>query len=65
MRTKVAALQSSIPLKELAHIVFKSYPRLRQGLYPVADSKGHFVGVLTRSDIQKYVEEQPIKQTDA
>jgi CBS domain-containing protein len=65
MRTNVAALQSSTPLKELGPMVFKSYPRLRQGLYPVADSKGHFVGVLTRSDIQKYVEEQSIKQTNA
>jgi chloride channel protein, CIC family len=65
MRTDVAALQSSIPLKELGHIVTKSYPRLAQGLYPVVDPDGHFVGVLTRSDIRKCIEEQSLKTTGA
>jgi chloride channel protein, CIC family len=65
MRTDVAALQSAIPLKDLGRIVSKSYPRLAQGLYPVTDPEGHFVGVLTRSDIRKYVEEQSIKMTSA
>jgi chloride channel protein, CIC family len=65
MRTDVAALESSIPLRELGRVVSKSYPTLAQGLYPVTDSEGHFVGVLTRSDIRKYIEEQSIKVTSA
>jgi CBS domain-containing protein len=65
LRTGVEALQSSILLKELEDIIVKSYPRLSQGLYPVANSQGDFIGVLTRSDIRKYIEEQSIKSSSA
>jgi len=65
LRTDVEALESSIPLKELESIVVKSYPRLNQGLYPVANPEGDFVGVLTRSDIQKHIEGQAIKSSNA
>jgi chloride channel protein, CIC family len=64
MRTNVAAFQSSIPLRELGRAISIDH-RFRQGLYPVANADGHFMGVVTRSDIQKYIEEQSIKSTDS
>jgi CIC family chloride channel protein len=63
MQTNIAALPSSIPLKELGRATTRG-PRRSQGLYPVADGDGHFMGVVTRADIEKYVEEQSIKSNE-
>jgi chloride channel protein, CIC family len=64
MRTNIAGFLSSMLLKELGHAVSGSPPR-KQRLYPVADADGSLLGVVTQSDIQKYVQEQSLKNGDS
>ena len=64
MRTHIAAFPSSMLLKELVHAVSRG-PRRKQRLYPVADADGCLLGVVTQSDIQKYVQEQSLKTNDS
>jgi chloride channel protein, CIC family len=63
MRTKIAALPSSTMLKELGR-VFSTIPR-SQRLFPITDTDSHLIGVVTQADIEKYIEEQSLKSSDA
>jgi chloride channel protein, CIC family len=63
MRTNIAALPSSTLLKELGR-VFSSIPR-SQRLFPITDTDSHLIGVVTQADIEKYIEEQALKSSDA
>ncbi len=58
MRTNIVALPANGPLKELAHSL-RSDHRRSQRLFPVVDAEGHLIGVLTRSDLRKFVQAHP------
>lgn len=64
MRTNIAAFPPSMLLKEFGHAI-ASGPRLKQRLYPVVDAAGYLLGVVTQSDIQKFVQEQSLKSNDS
>jgi CBS domain-containing protein len=55
MRTNIAALPSSMLLKELDRM-FSTVPR-SQLLYPISDSEGYMIGTVTQADIRKQLEE--------
>jgi CBS domain-containing protein len=59
MRTKVAALPATMPVRDLSKL-FASAPR-SQHLFPVTDSAGRLLGALTGADVQKYIAEQALK----
>lgn len=50
MRTNIAALPSSMLLKELDRM-FSTVPR-SQLLYPISDSEGYMIGTVTQADIR-------------
>jgi len=56
MRTNIVALSPNMPLEELAHSLRTGHRR-SQRLYPVVDADGRLTGVITRSDLQKFVQE--------
>ena len=56
MRTNVAALRSDMTLDALAQLVNTDHRR-SQRLLPVVDGDGRLVGVLTRSDVRRALEE--------
>jgi chloride channel protein, CIC family len=58
MRTSIAVLPESISVKDLAHSL-RSDHRQPQRLYPVVDDQRHLTGVLTRGDLQKFLQEHP------
>ena len=64
MRTNISAFPSSMLLKELGNTISRG-PRRKQRLYPVADADGHLLGVVTQSDLQRYVQEQSVKDSDS
>ncbi|MGH7500547.1 MAG: chloride channel protein [Longimicrobiales bacterium] len=55
MRTNVPALPLTTSTHELAELVRIDTRARKPGLHPVVDDDGHFVGVVTRSDIQQFV----------
>jgi chloride channel protein, CIC family len=58
MRTNIAALPPSLPLKELAQSM-RSDHRRSQRLFPVVDQQGRLAGVVTRSDLRKFLQAHP------
>jgi len=58
MRTNIAALPPSLPLKELA-LSMRSDHRRSQRLFPVVDREGRLAGVVTRSDLRKFLQAHP------
>jgi len=62
MRTNIAALPSSMLLKELDRM-FSTVPR-SQLLYPISDSEGYMIGTVTQADIRKQLEENTLRGDD-
>ncbi len=60
MRTKIAAFPSCTLLKDLGHAISEG-PRYKQRLYPVVDADRDLLGVVTQSDIQKYVQDESLQ----
>lgn len=58
MRTNIAALPPSLPLKELVQSM-RSDHRRSQRLFPVVDREGRLAGVVTRSDLRKFLQAHP------
>jgi chloride channel protein, CIC family len=60
MRTNIIAFPANASLKELARS-FNSGKRPRgQHLFPVLDLHDHFIGVMTRADVQQLIQDLPI-----
>jgi H+/Cl- antiporter ClcA/predicted transcriptional regulator len=59
MRTSVVALSSRSPLDALARSLRDTVPRGPQRLYPVVDDRQVLLGVVTRADLQKLVDQAP------
>jgi CBS domain-containing protein len=62
MRTNIAALSDKISLKTLAQALNPTDRAQRvqvQRLYPVLNNDSHMIGVVTRKDVQKLVQEHP------
>ena len=58
MRTNIAALAPSLPLKDLAQSMRADHRR-SQRLFPVVDREGRLAGVVTRSDLRKFLQAHP------
>jgi H+/Cl- antiporter ClcA/predicted transcriptional regulator len=58
MRTNIVALAPSLPLKELAQSMRGDHRR-SQRLFPVVDPEGRLTGVVTRSDLRKFLQAHP------
>jgi H+/Cl- antiporter ClcA len=58
MRTNIAVLPATIAAKDLANSL-RSDRRGRQRLLPVIDEEGRLIGVLTRGDLQRFLEKCP------
>jgi CIC family chloride channel protein len=56
MRTNIAALPAEMTLQALAESI-KTDHRRSQRLFPVVDAHRHLLGVITRSDVRKSLEE--------
>lgn len=63
MRTNVAALPAGTSVSELATLTLGS-PKRGQHLFPVLDPEGEMVGVVTRKDLQSFLQSQPDGSTD-
>src|SRR4051812_25278420 len=59
MRTSVAALQGGSPFDALAHSLHGDGNRARQRLYPVVGDHEQLLGVVTRNDLQRFVDAAP------
>jgi CBS domain-containing protein len=59
MRTNILALPLNVPLEELAHSM-RSDHRRSQRLFPVVDAEGRLTGVVTRSDLRKFMQAHPV-----
>jgi CIC family chloride channel protein len=62
MRTNIAALSDKISLKTLAQALNPTDHAQRvqvQRLYPVLNNDSHMIGVVTRKDVQKLIQEHP------
>lgn len=57
MRTKIVALSADIQGKDLAQSLTNAYHQQGQHLYPVLDTQQHLIGVLTRNDLQRFLQE--------
>jgi H+/Cl- antiporter ClcA/CBS domain-containing protein len=58
MRTNIAVVSANISTKDLAASLRTDHRR-SQRLLPVVDDEGRLTGVLTRGDLQKFLEEHP------
>jgi chloride channel protein, CIC family len=58
MRTNIAALPANISVKDVAQSL-RSDHRRSQRLYPVVDDEGRVAGVLTRGDLQSFLQKHP------
>jgi len=58
MRTSITVLPANISVKDLA-LSLRSNHRQIQRLYPVVDDQGYLTGVLTRGDLQTFLQEHP------
>ena len=58
MRTNIAVLSANTSVKDLAQSI-RSDHRRSQRLYPVVDDEGRLTGVLTRSDLRRFLQEHP------
>jgi len=57
MRTNIVVLPAASALREFQHSL-RGDGNQRQRLLPVVDTEGKFVGVLTRGDIHKHIEQE-------
>ena len=57
MRTNIVVLSAASALREFQHSL-RGDRNQRQRLLPVVDAEGKFVGVLTRGDIHKHIEQE-------
>jgi len=60
MRTNMVALSANISQRELAQSLNSDERPRGQHLFPVVDEQERFVGVITRADIQKLLQEQSV-----
>jgi CBS domain-containing protein len=58
MRTSITVLPANISVRDLAHSLRSDHKQI-QRLYPVVDAEGQLTGVLTRGDLQKFLQEHP------
>jgi chloride channel protein, CIC family len=58
MRTNIVALQANLTHKELAQLLTGDYNPRGQHLYPVMDAGENLLGVVTRKDLLKLLQEQ-------
>ena len=63
MRTNIAALPANISVKDVAQSL-RSDHRRSQRLYPVVDDEGRVAGVLTRGDLQRFLQKHPAEADD-
>ena len=56
MRTNIVALPAGLPVEDLAQSLRTNGARSGQRLYPVVDDGGGLVGVITRGDVRKAME---------
>jgi chloride channel protein, CIC family len=59
MRTSIVALPANAPFDTIVQSLRTNPPRARQRLYPVVDDEQRLVGVVTRADLQRLVDEAP------
>ncbi len=60
MRTNIVALPADAPVRDLA-LHLRDGHRRSQRLYPVVDAEGHLTGVVTRSELQKYIQQPRVE----
>ncbi|HEV8717394.1 MAG TPA: chloride channel protein [Candidatus Binatia bacterium] len=60
MRTNIAALPANIPLEDLDRRIHGNHDQRGQRLYPVVNTTGHLSGVVTRTNLQKLLQEQQV-----
>ncbi|MEO6893165.1 MAG: chloride channel protein [Ktedonobacteraceae bacterium] len=60
MRTTIAALSSTIQQKDLAHLLHSERDQRgqQQRLYPIVDTEQSLIGVVTRRDLQKFIQQR-------
>jgi len=63
MRTNIAALPANISVNDVAQSL-RSDHRRSQRLYPVVDDEGRVAGVLTRGDLQRFLQKHPVEADD-
>ena len=61
MRTSITVLPANISVRDLA-LSLRSDHRQSQRLYPVVDDQGRLTGVLTRGDLQTFLQEHPAER---
>lgn len=59
MRTKIAALPSATPLKELSRAISSTH-RANQRLFPVVDDQAQLLGALTAEDIDRFTQDHAL-----
>jgi H+/Cl- antiporter ClcA len=57
MRTTITSFSTDMPEQELVQTLKNAYNQHGQHLYPVLDAKQHPVGILTRGDLHRFVQE--------
>jgi CBS domain-containing protein len=65
MRTSVAALPAGARSEDLSATIRDGHPPGRQRLYPVVDDQRKVVGVVTRNDLQRSLENPAIASTSS
>jgi CBS domain-containing protein len=60
IRTNVAAFSADAPVSDLANFLRGDHRR-SQRLYPVLAADGHLTGVLTRSDLRKFLQAHAVE----
>jgi H+/Cl- antiporter ClcA/CBS domain-containing protein len=58
MRTDIVALPESISLAELTKLMPTDLGQRVQHLYPIEDDHDHFVGIVTRRDLRRAIQEE-------
>jgi chloride channel protein, CIC family len=65
MRTNVVALSETTPLKDLIRTLQSTPDQKRvQRLFPIIDGDEHLLGVMTRKDLQKIMQQQEAQSED-
>jgi H+/Cl- antiporter ClcA len=58
MRTDIVALPETLTVAELSKLIPTDLGRRVQHIYPVVDDDDHFVGVVTRRDLRRAIQEE-------
>jgi CBS domain-containing protein len=64
MRTDIIALPESLTLAELAKLIPTDLGQRVQHMYPVVDDEDKFVGVVTRRDMRRAIQEESGRSTN-